>query len=113
MLKGTRIRRVAATSALGVLAGVFLLGAGVPASASEVGTMAHPSGCHYEVAGGWGAIAQCSSNNGGSYRASVTCKFSNGKIGEWDGPWKKTGRSIAYCQGDSKALYAAIWTRST
>jgi len=96
-----------------LLAALFAVGAGVSASASESSISAHPSGCHYEVAGEWGSVATCSSNNGGSYRASVTCKFSDGKIGEWDGPWKKTGRSIAYCQGDSTALYAGIWTKAS
>ncbi|GGV77022.1 hypothetical protein GCM10010294_44040 [Streptomyces griseoloalbus] len=112
--KMPRIRRIGVNAAIGaLLAGLFTVGANTSASASESGISAHPSGCHYEVAGSWGSFATCSSNNGGSYRASVTCKFSDGKIAEWDGPWKKTGRSVAYCQGDSKALYAAIWTKST
>lgn len=101
-------------SAVGVLlGGVLTLGAGMPASAANIGVTAHPSGCNYGLAGKWGSFAHCSKNNGGSYAATVTCKFSDGKIGEFDGPWKKAGRSIAYCQGDSKALYAGIWTKSS
>jgi hypothetical protein len=111
--KNIRIRAVAAPAIGVLLASVFSLGSGTSASASEVGTRAHPSGCHYEVAGYWGAVASCSSNNGGSYAATVGCKFPNGKIVDYDGPWKKRGKSIAYCQGDSKAVYAGIWTRVT
>lgn len=100
------------TAALGVLfAGAFALQAGTSASASESAAAGRPSGCHYEVGGYWGSIAQCSDDNGGSYAATVGCKFPNGKIVDYDGPWRKAGKSIAYCQGDSKAVYAGIWTK--
>ncbi|MFE7096887.1 hypothetical protein [Streptomyces erythrochromogenes] len=96
----------------GAVIALGIVGATAPNATAAV--TAHPSGCHYEVPSGkWGSVAQCTQNNGGSYRANVTCKFTDGKIAEFDGPWKKTGRSFAYCQGDSRALYAGIWTKST
>jgi hypothetical protein len=114
VLKATRIQRTGAVPALGVLlAGLLSLGAGASASASEAGVKAHPSDCHYEVAGKWGAVARCEKDNGGSYRATATCKYSDGKEQWVTGPWKWTGPSYAYCQGDSKAISAGITTRPT
>ncbi|GAB2901982.1 hypothetical protein GCM10027074_78610 [Streptomyces deserti] len=114
VLKAARIQRMRTVPTLGVLlAGLLSLGAGASASASEVGVKAHPSDCHYEIAGKWGTVARCEKDNGGSYRASGTCKFPNGKLQEMAGPWKWTGPSYAYCPGDSKAVSAGITTRPT
>ncbi|MER7665300.1 hypothetical protein [Streptomyces sp. NPDC096193] len=108
------IRRAGATAVVGLLmTGLFAVGSGATVSASEVGATAHPSGCTYAVSDVWGSIATCSKNNGGTFAATVTCRFSDGKIAFFDGPWKKSGRSIAYCQGDSKAVSAGIWTKAS
>ncbi|ADI09452.1 hypothetical protein SBI_06332 [Streptomyces bingchenggensis BCW-1] len=113
MLKNTRIRRTVTTPVLGVLlVGLFSLGAGATASASEAGTMAHPTGCSYEKPGSWGTVARCTSNNGGSYRAIALCKDpENGRVEDFYGTWKKTGFSYAYCQGDYLAYTPGIETR--
>lgn len=109
MLQSTRIR-TAATPALGVLlAGLFSLGGGATASASEVGTMAHPSGCSHEVAGNWGTVARCSKHNGGSYRAIAVCKDpETGKVVWSYGGWRQYGYSYAYCNGSTRATSAGI-----
>lgn len=102
MLKATRIRRTVTMPALGVLlAGLFSLGAGVTASASEVGANAHPTDCHYEIpSAGYGAAARCNKDNGGEYRALVICKDpQTGKVADFHGGWRQYGWSYAYCQG--------------
>ncbi|MET8401972.1 hypothetical protein [Streptomyces sp900116325] len=114
MLKNIRIRRGAiATPALGVLlAGVFSLGAGAPASAADVGIKARPTGCTYEVPGDWGGVARCTNPNGGAYRALVLCKDrETGKVYNYVGTWRQTGFSYAYCQGNTRATSAGIETR--
>jgi hypothetical protein len=114
LLKRTRIQTVA-TPALGVLlAGVFALGAGATASASEVGATARPTGCTYEVPGDWGGVARCKNPNGGAYRALVLCKDrETGKVLNFEGPWRQTGFSYAYCQGNTRATSAGVETRVT
>lgn len=111
-MKSSGIRRSVATSALGVLmAGVLSLGAGATASASEVGALAHPSGCSYEVPGSWGATARCTSDNGGSYRAIAVCKDAEtGKVQHFFGNWRQYGFSYAYCNGAYRATSAGIET---
>lgn len=95
-----------------LLGSLFSLGAGASASASEVGIMAHPTGCHYEVPGSWGSVARCSKHNGGAYRALVLCKDPNtGKIYNYVGAWRQTGFSYAYCQGNTQASSAGVETR--
>ncbi|WP_079130814.1 hypothetical protein [Streptomyces sp. H-KF8] len=112
MLKSTRIQRTITTPALGVLlAGLFSLGSGATASAADAGTMARPTGCHYEVPASWGAVARCDNHNGGTYRAIAVCKYPNGTVHQIEGSWKQSGWSYAYCQGDSKATSAGIETR--
>jgi hypothetical protein len=76
-----------------------------------MGATGRPTGCSSDVAGKWGSIAACSEHNGGAYRALVQCKYPNGKVWDYEGPWKKKGRSFAYCQGDSKAIGAGFETR--
>ncbi len=96
-----------------MLAGLFALGAASPAAAEDVSVMAHPTGCHYEVPGSWGGVARCDNHNGGSYAASVTCKYPSGATVDVDGPWRQTGWSRAYCPGNSSAIYAGIWTSAS
>lgn len=113
--KITLIRRTITTAAFGVLlTGIFSLGAGAPASASEVGATARPTGCHYELLGDW-ASARCQNINGGSYRALIICKDpETGKAREFTGGWTQRHRSDAYCQGGyTKGISAGIETRVT
>jgi hypothetical protein len=112
LLNGTRSGRTLATAALGaVLAGLFAFGVAAPASAADVGVQAHPTGCHSEIMGYWGTATQCSSHNGGEYRAVAVCKDSAGTVYLADGDWKQYGKSYAYCPGDSKATGAGLETR--
>ncbi|BBC32480.1 hypothetical protein SGFS_037740 [Streptomyces graminofaciens] len=111
-MKNFRHRRTVTTPALGMLlAGILSLGSGAPASASDASIMARPTNCHYEVWGYWGSVANCQNHNGGSYRALVRCKYPEGKVRAYEGPWKQTADSRAYCQGDSKPVSAGIETR--
>jgi hypothetical protein len=109
--KSARVKGIVSAAALGVLTGVFSLGAAVPASASGTAVTARPTGCHHETPGDWGAVARCGNHNGGSYRAIAVCKYPNGTVHVIEGPWKKTGWSYAYCQGDSSATSSGIETR--
>jgi hypothetical protein len=114
LLKDSRPRRTGATAVLGVmLTGFLSLGVVAPAAAVDVGVKARPTGCHYQVPGNWGAVAQCSSHHGGSYRAWATCKYSDGRKQDVPGQWRQTGWSRAYCPGDSKATSAGIETSVT
>jgi hypothetical protein len=96
-----------------LLAGFFSLGAVAPASAADAGTRARPTGCRAQVPGYWGAVAECDNHHGGSYRAWGNCKYSNGRVQMVEGPWRQTGWSRAYCQGDSKAISAGFETSVT
>lgn len=92
---------------------VCSVGFTAPASAeSEVGAMARPTGCRAEVAQSKDLTsAICSSHNGGSYRALAICKSaSTGELKNHEGPWRQTGVSNAYCQGDGKAQSAGFET---
>lgn len=111
MLKRAHIR-AATTPVLGVLmAGLFMLGSGGTATASDVGPLARPTGCSMEVPGNWGTVARCSNHNGGSYRAIAVCKDpDNGKVLHFYGPWRQVGFSYAYCQGSYRATSAGIET---
>jgi hypothetical protein len=103
------------TAALAVLrTGFFSLGAGATASASDIGTLARPTGCKAMVFGDWGATATCSNHNGGSFRAIAICKDpETGKVLWGYGPWKQTGVSLAYCQGATKVTSAGIQTSTS
>lgn len=85
----------------------------VAASADEVGAMARPTGCHAQIPDSWGGVATCSSHHGGSYRAWVFCRHSDGRVSEYGGAWRQTGWSRAYCQGDSKAVSVGFETSVT
>lgn len=114
MLKATRIRQAITTPALGVLlAGVFSLGAAGTAFAGDVGIMARPTGCSFEIPpGNWGSVARCTNHNGGDYRALVLCKDpDNGKVTDHYGGWRQIGFSYAYCNGDSNPISAGVETR--
>jgi hypothetical protein len=112
LLNGTRSGRTLAAAALGVLlAGLFAFGVAVPASAADVGIQGRPTGCHSEVMGNWGTASQCTSHNGGDYRALAVCKGSDGQMYYPEGNWKQYGKSYAYCPGDSVATGAGIETR--
>lgn len=112
MLKDSRNGRILARAALGaLLAGLFTFGVAAPASAADVGIQGRPTGCHYQVMGDWGTAAQCTSHNGGGYRALAVCKGSDGDMYYPVGPWKQVGKSYAYCPGDSNAVSAGIETR--
>jgi hypothetical protein len=110
LLQRKPLRKIATAAVGAVMAGIFSLGAAAPASADGVEIQARPTGCTYQVPGSWGAVAQCSSHNGGSYRASVVCEFPDGRLGVYDGPWRQESWSRAYCQGNSKAISAGIET---
>lgn len=91
-----------------LLAGIFSLGVGTTASAAALD---HPEGCKYEVPGSWGAVASCSSHNGGSYRALAVCTDKEtGRVEWFYGPWKRNGFSVAYCQGSYRATSAGVET---
>lgn len=109
-MKSNRFR-AAAVPAVGVLMmGLMSLGATTTASAS---TLAHPTGCHYETPGAWGAVAWCDNHNGGSYRVNAVCKDEEtGKTEWWYGPWRQNGWSIGYCQGSYRAISSGIETSS-
>lgn len=108
MLKRTRLRAVVVPATGLLLAGVFSLGAVTTASAAATGRRA---GCKKEVPGHWGAVASCSSHNGGSNRAYVLCTDAeNGQVANFYGPWKQWGTSIAYCQHSYRATSAGIET---
>jgi hypothetical protein len=115
-LKNSWMRRagvVVAAAAVGVVVNAGIASA-APAAADDVSVMAHPTGCSYQIpSGSWGGVAQCTSHNGGSYAATVTCRHSNGKLSEVDGPWRQFGWSRAYCPGDSHAISAGIWTSAS
>ncbi|WP_406858801.1 hypothetical protein ABZO31_00555 [Streptomyces sp. HUAS MG47] len=108
MSTSTRIRRAVVPAAFGVLmSGAFVLGAGAPATAGALG---RPADCHYERMRDWGGAAECRDHNGGSYRGLVLCRYPNGRIVEFVGPWRQNGISYAYCQNESKAQSAGVET---
>ncbi|GAA4932276.1 hypothetical protein HD597_012935 [Nonomuraea thailandensis] len=100
-----------------LLAGALTLSVGAlmaaPASATGSVTMARPTGCYSNVWNKWGAMATCSDDNGGSWRAIALCKSpSSGKLTPYYGPWRSgDATSIAYCGGDSVASSAGFETR--
>jgi hypothetical protein len=109
------LRRQSVTGpALGILlSGLLSFGVSGVASAAEAGVTAHPSGCHYQIpSGNWGAVATCSSANGGSYRAIVLCKDTDtGAIRDYYGGWRQVGYSYAYCSGSSNPVTPGVETR--
>jgi hypothetical protein len=129
LLKHSNIRRTLAAAAIGaLLSGIFALsapttawaetlpsgsGTTVSSSSDEVGLMGRPTGCRAQIPDSWGAVASCSSHHGGSYRAWVFCRHSDGRVSEYSGAWRQTGWSRAYCQGDSKAVSAGFETSVT
>ncbi|MEU5873990.1 hypothetical protein AB0A73_20845 [Glycomyces sp. NPDC047369] len=110
----TRLKRtIGAVGAGMMLAGLFSLGTAVPAAAEdEVSAMGWPTGCTV-VLQDWGAYANCSNHNGGSYQAVATCKDSNGNTFIVNGPWRQVGASRAFCPGSSDAVSANMWTSPT
>lgn len=113
VLKNTRLRRTAAAALIGtMMTGILALGTAAPAAADDVSAQGWPTGCTAQVQT-WGAVAQCSSHNGGSYQAMATCKDSNGNTFTANGTWRQTGWSRAYCPGSSKGTHANVWTSPT
>jgi len=137
LLKRLNIRRSLAAASIGVLlSGVFALGAAAPSwaegaealpgdsgvavssrtvstSADEVGVMGRPTGCRAQIPDSWGGVATCDNHHGGSYRAWVFCRHSDGRVTEYSGAWRQTGWSRAYCQGTSKAVSVGFETSVT
>lgn len=112
-VRGALRRKIIAVNFALALSALLAAGAASPASADEVEASAYPSGCSYSVAGSWGGQAACSQHNGGSYRAWVHCRHTDGTLMNYPGFWTQGGWSLAYCQGDSRALSAGIEYSST
>lgn len=95
------------------VAGIALGALGMATSSASATAAAEPTGCHYEVTGSPGAAAYCEESNGGEYRAVVMCKYADGTLQHFDGPWKQTGWSYIFCEGDATEVYGAgIQTRA-
>ncbi|NWF29228.1 hypothetical protein HW130_23730 [Streptomyces sp. PKU-EA00015] len=85
----------------------------VPAS-NDVSIMAHPTSCsNGQNQNGW--EAHCRNSNGGSYKATVTCRpRAGGDLVIRDATvWKSSGLSIVFCPPLTAVVYGGIITKST
>ncbi|WP_205624140.1 hypothetical protein [Amycolatopsis vancoresmycina] len=99
-------------------ASAVALGLAAPAAATAAEPaaqpMAWPTGCHDEVLNDHMTGAICTSSNGGAYQAIAICKDrSSGKVNFYYGPWRTSGTSYAYCQGNSYVDSSGISTSPT
>lgn len=82
-------------------------------AASEIGVMGWPTGCSY---GKWdnGAWANCSSSNGGHYRARVICTPGDGSyVHRAPETWVSEGGSYVWCPPRTGFVSAGIETKAS
>ncbi|MGW0609684.1 hypothetical protein [Streptomyces sp. NPDC002788] len=90
--------------------------AGHKMASEDVSIMGWPEGCtNGKYGNGW--YARCTKPNGGSFKASVTCKPYDGgaPFDRWAGHWETSagGLSVVNCPPMSNVVTGGFVTRST
>ncbi|MEU6208572.1 MULTISPECIES: hypothetical protein [unclassified Streptomyces] len=97
-----------------LVAATAMAGLGIQGTANAAPT-GWPEGCWtWTVPETNGRAANCSSPNGGSWRASATCQPYDGAPAiTWDATsWTKSGMSMAFCPPLTYVTGGTFWTRS-
>ncbi len=104
------------TGVLAAATAMAALGLAAPAaSASDVGVLAHPTGCSYGKWQGDSSYAECTRSNGGSYRAIVVCTPLDGGplVTRMPRAWVTSGQSVVFCPPMTVYNYSGIETRAS